>query len=395
MKIIWKLIKICIAVCCIFILLLFATGNDYIIRGARLTYLKGHKTANIDDYKDFDNNLVLTGHPQPWTKHPQYNQIEITDTLQKELVQFKTASFVVIKDNQLLIEKYYDPYNDKSITNSFSMAKSITTMLLGKAIEQGFIKSLDQKIIDFLPEFEKDKFGKYCTVGDLSRMTSGFEWEEDYYFPLNPTAKSYYGDDIKKQMLSNTFKKAPGGHFEYLSGDTQLLAIVLERATGKSLSQYFSDNFWKPMGMEQDAYWSKDRKDGMEKAFCCYNATAKDFAKLGQLLLNKGQWNGKQILASDFVEKMITPNTQAFDKNEPVIYGYSIWTDLQHSTPFYAMLGHLGQRVIMIPSENLVIVRLGKEKDTRPHNRGVLKDLDIYYLVDEELKMNQKILPNE
>jgi len=393
MKIIWKIFKYIVVIICVLILVLFATGNDYIIRGVRLTYLKGHKTANIEDYKDFDNNVVLAGNPQPWIKHPSYNQIPLTKELQNELEKYQSAAFVVIKDNQILSENYFNNYNDASLTNSFSMAKSFTTMLLGKAIEQGYIKSLDQKITDFLPEFKDDEFGRHCTVGNLSSMTSGYDWEEDYYFPLNPTAKAYYGDNIEKQMLSYKFIKSPGGHFEYQSGDTQLLAIVIKRATGKSLAQYFSDNFWKPMGMERDALWSKDSENGMEKAYCCFNSNAKDFAKLGQLLLNNGKWNDKQILDSAFVKTMITPNKKAFFQNEPAFYGYSIWTDDKHSPSFYGMLGHLGQRILVVPSENLVIVRLGREKDTRPLNKGILNDSDIYYFVDEVIKMT-KNLPN-
>ena len=124
-------------------------------------------------------------------------------------------------------------------------------MLLGKAIEQGYIESLDQPITDFLPEFEDDEFGRNCTIGDLSAMTSGFDWKEDYYLPLNPTAKAYYGRNIEKQMLSRKFISEPGQRFNYISSDTQLLAIILQRAVGISISQYLQEEFWQPMGMEK------------------------------------------------------------------------------------------------------------------------------------------------
>lgn len=124
----------------------------------------------------------------------------------------------------------------------------------------------------------------------------------------------------------------------------------------------------------------------MEKAYCCLNSNVRDFAKFGQLLLQKGNWNGRQILDSAFVEKMVTPNYKAFKKNEPARYGYSIWTDYEHQPNFYGLMGHLGQRVIVIPSENLVIVRLGHEKDKRNFGKGFL-DTDTYYFVDEVIKM--------
>ncbi|HUH34441.1 MAG TPA: serine hydrolase [Moheibacter sp.] len=366
--------------------LLYLTGNDYIIRGAQLTYLKGHKTANIDDYKDFDNNIVLAGKPQPWLKHDLYNQIPLTETLAKELEDYGSIGFFVVKDGEALWEYYWDGYSEESLTNSFSMSKSVVTMLLGKAIEQGYIQSLDQPITDFLTEFKDDALAQKCTVGDLSAMTSGYDWSEDYYGVFNPTAKAYYGNNIEKQMLSRKFIQEPGGHFNYLSSDTQLLAIVLQRAVGVSISQYLQEEFWQPMGMEKDAYWSKDRKDGMEKAYCCLNSNVRDFAKLGQLLLKQGNWHGKQILDSAFVEKMITPNAKAFSPGEHQRYGYSIWMDTEHQPNFYGLMGHLGQRVIVVPSEDLVIVRLGHEKDARDENRGFL-DNDTYYFVDEVMKM--------
>lgn len=392
MKLLWKIAKAILVIACLIILALYFTGNDYVFRGFQLTYLKGQKTANIDDYPDFDNNIIMAAAPRVWQEHPQYNQIPLTDTLQKELDDYQTAAFIVIKNNQLLSENYYNGYAQNSLTNSFSMAKSITTMLLGKAIEQGYIKGLDQKITDFLPEYKNDPYGKRCTIGDLSAMTSGYDWDEDYYFPINPTAKAYYGTEIEQQMLSRKFVRRPGGAFTYQSGDTQLLGIILKRAlNGKSLSTYLQEEFWQPMGMELDAQWSKDQADGMEKTYCCFNSNARDFAKLGQLLLNKGHWYGKQILSPEFVETMITPNAKAFPNSKDHVYGYSIWTDSQHTTPFYAMLGHLGQRIIVVPSEDLVIVRLGSLKDERQPYRGILKNNDIYYYVDEVVKMTKNI----
>jgi len=124
----------------------------------------------------------------------------------------------------------------------------------------------------------------------------------------------------------------------------------------------------------------------MEKAYCCLNSNVRDFGKLGQLLLQNGNWNGKQILDSAFVRKMITPNYEAFDKNEHARYGYSIWTDYEHEPNFYGFMGHLGQRIIVVPSENLVIVRLGRIKDNRNMGKGFL-DNDTYIYVDEVMKM--------
>jgi CubicO group peptidase (beta-lactamase class C family) len=138
------------------------------------------------------------------------------------------------------------------------------------------------------------------------------------------------------------------------------------------------------MGMEYDALWSTS--GGIEKSFCCVHSNVRDFAKLGQLLLQIGNWNGRQLLDSAFVEQMITPNYKAFEPGEPKKYGYSIWIDEEHKPAFYGMMGHLGQRIIIVPDKNLVIVRLGKSKDNQHISKGHL-DADTYYFVDEVVKI--------
>jgi len=359
---------------------LYFTGHGYVIPAVRFTYLKGYTTANIDDHAYFKNQAIKAGTPQCWPLHEDFNRIQLSDTLRKELEDFRSTGFAIFKDGKLLYEEYWDGYSDRSLTNSFSMAKTVTTMLLGKALEQGYIKSLDQPVTDFLPEFLNDPLGRLCTVGDLSAMRSGFDWSEDYHSPLNPTTEAYYGNDIERMLLKRKFISPPGGPFKYCSADTQLLAIILKRATGKSLADYLSEEFWKPLGMEQDALWTLS--GGIEMAFCCIHTNVRDYAKLGQLLLQKGYWNGRQLLDSAFVELMTTPNVAAFKPGEPQKYGYSIWIDDVHQPAFYALLGHLGQRIIVVPEENLVIVRLGKTDDKRPLGRGHL-DTDVYYYVDE------------
>lgn len=384
-----KIFKFLLLFVLMVIALLYITGNQYIIRGVQLTYMKGRNTAGIYDYPDFDNRTIFAGNPLPWQLHEDYNKISLTDTLRAELENYETDAFLVLKDGKIWLEAYWNDRKTTDISNSFSMAKTMVTMLMFKAIENGEITSSEQLITDFLPEYKDDALAQKCTVGDLSAMTSGFDWKEDYYLPLNPTAKAYFGKDIEQQMLSRKFIKEAGGHFEYLSGNTQLLAIILERATGKNLSTQLSDAFWKPLGMEKDALWSLDGSGEMEKAYCCVNATAHDYAKFGQLLLQQGNWNGNQLLDSAHVAQMVLPNKKAFNPDETPIYGYSVWMDYAHQPSFYAMLGHLGQRVIVVPERDLVIVRLGKVKDVRLLQNRPLEGTatDAYYFVDEVMKM--------
>ena len=383
MRILWGILIIVVLI----VAGLYVSGNGYIFNAFQKTYLKGYTTAYIDDYGDFDNAVIKAGVPQPWTLHEKYNQLRLTDTLRKELENFQTVGFGVFKDGKLLYEEYWEDHSDSSMTNSFSMAKGITTMLLGKAIEQGYVKGLDQRITDFLPEFLSDSLGCLATIGDLSSMRSGYDWKEEYYSPFNVTTEAYYGNHIEKQLLKRHFSSRPGGHFKYLSANTELLAILLKRATGKDLAEYLSEEFWQPLGMESDALWSLS--GGIEKSFCCIYSNVRDYAKLGQLLLQKGNWNGVQLLDSAFIERMITPCYDAFLPDEPKKYGYSIWIDETYHPAFYGMIGHLGQRILVVPDENLVIVRLGKTVDTARSTKGAL-DADTYLMVDEVIKMINK-----
>lgn len=368
--------------------ILYISGHGYVITAVRKTILRGYTTTNIDDHPDFNNNVIRAGNPHPWPLHEKYNRLALTDTLRKELETSQSIGFAIIKDGKLLHEEYWDHYSDKSLTNAFSMAKTVTTMLLGKAIEQGYIKNLNQPITDFIPEFQNDSLAPLCTVGHLSSMTSGFDWAEAYFSPIHPTTEAYFGNNIEKMLLKRKFAIKPGGKFTYSSADTQLLAIVLKRATGKNLADYLTEVFWTPMGMEQDALWSTS--GDIEKAFCCVHSNVRDFARLGQLLLQKGNWNGQQLLDSAFIELMITPNYAAFNTDEPKKYGYSIWIDEEHQPAFYGMMGHLGQRIIIVPEQQVVIVRLGKAKNERPVGKGHL-DPDTYYLVDEVTKLVKEL----
>lgn len=369
------------------VIFIFATDNQYIFRGVQLTYLKGNKTANIDDRLDFDTRIIDNGEIQEWEESEDYNTIPLTDSLLAELKTYQSAGFLIIKDGKILNEQYFNGYSDTSLTNSFSVSKTMVTLLLGKAIEEGFINSLDQPITDFLPEFKNDSLANLCTVGDLSAMTAGFDWSENYYLPLNPTAKAYYGRDITKQMLSRGFVKESGKEFEYLSGVTQLLGIVIRRAIDKPLSDYLSEKFWEPLGMRTPAYWALDNPNGMEKAYCCVYSNVRDFAKFGQLILQNGKWKGEQLVDSSFVALMKTPNVSAFSRVEQPIYGYSLWLDYDHEAPFYSLIGHLGQYIAVVPSRNMVVVRLGKTRDRRHTKHGALPGNDLYYYIDEAVKM--------
>ncbi|WP_298735095.1 serine hydrolase [uncultured Psychrobacter sp.] len=381
----WIVLPI-IALLIIISLGLVVTGNAYIFRGLQLTYLKGEATANIDDYVDFDNRTIRAGEPITWQKHPDFDQVVLTPTLQNVLDTDETVAFAIIKDGKLVYENYWQDYGPDSHTNSFSMAKTVATMLYLKAVEDGYIDSVNEPITTWLPEYANNEYAQNCTLADLSAMTSGYDWTEDYYFPINPTAESYYGHDLVKQMVNRDFVEPCGGNFEYSSGDTQMLGIALARALephGYTVSSYLEEKFWQPLGMQGDGYWSLDGAENIEKVYCCLNASALDFAKFGQLLLNDGEWQGEQLLSKAHVDLMVTPNTDAFAAGQAPIYGHSVWTDMDSPIPYYAMLGHLGQRVLVLPEEDAIIIRLGKQKGLPTPIKGFNLEPDLGQYVTE------------
>ncbi len=335
------------------VLLAYATGRGYLIDALRQTYLRGYGTAELDDYKFFSNRVILAGRPQPWAQSEHYNRYELPGDFRKYLARYQTVAYLIIKGGKIEYEEYWGGYDDKHLCNSFSMAKTLVTLLLGKAIESGCIQGLDQKVGDFLPPFRRG-LASELTVGDLSNMRTGLKWKESYYAPFTAMTKAYYDSGLDSLVLRLKVVEKPGQRFDYVSCATQLLAMVIRKASGQTLSAYLSENFWKPLGMNGDGLWSLDRAGGVEKAFCCVNTHARNLAKFGQLLLQNGNWDGAQLVDSAFVKQMTHP--AAADSPQ---YGYGLWMDYQNNPPFYAMIGHGGQYVTAIPTCDMVVVRLG------------------------------------
>ena len=378
MKFFKKLFKWLAIIIGLIIISLYIFDYGYILRGVRVVYFTGHDTAFIDDYPYFENDIIEKGdNPQPWTNHKNYNSVKETEKLNTVNKDWGTVAYVIIKNDSVWFENYYDGFDENSKTNSFSMAKSIVTSLLGKAIMDGYIKSLDQPISDFYPEYAYAK----TTVGDLASMASGLDWVEHYTSPFSVTARANYDDDLAETILNQKVIKTPGVEFEYLSGSTQLLGMIIKKATGKQLADYLSESFWKPLGAEHDALWQLDDDENkLAKAFCCISSNAKDFARFGKLYKDHGKWNGKQLLDSTFVSKSITPRFK-----ESPQYGYGWWMKDIGSKHFFMMRGHLGQYVIVEPNDNVIIVRLGHKKSPDNGVGRFTDDITIY--IEEAYKM--------
>nr|WP_321233001.1 serine hydrolase [uncultured Psychroserpens sp.] len=380
MKFLKKFFKFLVIFFGLLIIVLYITDTDYLIKAVRTIYMKGHTTAFLEDYKEFDNQAIEAGVSQPWINHQDYNAVTVTPKLEKVNQEWGTIAYLIIKNDSIWFEKYYDGFNEDSKSNSFSMAKSYVSGLMGKAIMEGYIKNLDQPVCDFLPAFCEGKAAK-MTVGDLSSMASGTNWDEAYYSPLSITTRAYFDDDLAKVMNGLEVVDEPGQGFKYASGDTQMLAMVIEKATGKKLYDYFEDSFWKPLGSENSTLWQVDSEGhDLVKAYCCIASNAKDFARFGKLYKDYGKWNGQQLLDSAFVAKSVRPRFP-----ESPEYGYGWWLRRMGNKYFFMMRGHLGQYVFVEPNDNIIIVRLGHQKSPDIGTKTFTDDIGLY--IEEGYKM--------
>ena len=373
--------------------LIYVSKYNYLLRGISTVYLTGHTTAYLTDYKKFYNDSILkSAQPQPWPLHDFYNQFLTNNALEDYHKDRKTVAYLVIKSDSILYEKYYDGFGRDSKSNSFSVVKSVVSALMGIAIQDGDIKSLDQKVVDFIPDL-KGPYADQVTVGDLSSMASGQKWSEEYYNPFSVTSASYFVKDLDALIIDQPITEKPGEKFRYKSGTTQLLGMVIKKATGKTLSDYLTEKLWQPLGAEKTALWQLDSEEkGMEKAFCCLATNARDFARIGKLYKNHGRWNGTQLLDSSFVELSVKPRFELSPQ-----YGYGWWLDDFRGKKIFMMRGHLGQYILVVPEEDLIVVRLGHLKDEVNKNKSSLGDpftKDIYVYLEGGLEMIKNISKN-
>ncbi len=326
-----------------------------------LLYLK----PGILDYKIFENRKVSNGNVIPWPIDEKYNATNISSEALSEIEKYRTVAYLVIKEGKILHEEYWDGWTDTTISNSFSMAKSIISLLIGCLADEGKL-SVDDPVHKYIPEL-KDLPDHPILIRHLLSMSSGLDWDESYSSLTSVTTEAYYGNDIQALVTSLKPAEEPGKIHRYKSCDSQLLGIVAGRVSGMSISDYASMKLWRPLGAGSPAEWSLDRNNGTEKAYCCFNSNARDFARIGQLVLDSGMFNGQQLVSKDYILKATTPSTWLTDENgKPCHYfGYQFWlTDYKGFKVEYAR-GILGQYIFIIPELNMVIVRLGHERSDR------------------------------
>ena len=332
------------------------------------------------DYKDLEKFPARTIHNAPPVfrfdklpaDNPYASQIEAIasdssngESLEDYLNASGTTALLVIHDDKLLYERYFNGYDETSLNTSFSMAKSFASALVGIAIDKERIKSVNEPITNYIPELlEKDERFKSITIRHLLTMSSGIKYEEGGDLPWSEEAddtKTYYATNLRELALENCLIEGkPGEYFEYNNYNPLLVGLILERSTGTPVSRYLQEKLWKPMGMEADGSWSLDSTtSGFEKMESGVNARARDFGRFGMLFAKEGKWEGEQLISREWVEESTRPDATTDPSSD---YQYFWWVNTPDGKDHFSARGNYGQYIYVAPEKDLVIVRLGKDE---------------------------------
>ncbi|WP_052050844.1 serine hydrolase domain-containing protein [Leptolyngbya sp. KIOST-1] len=279
-----------------------------------------------------------------------------------------SVALLVMHRDRLVLEQYWQGHTATDRVNSMSMVKTLLALLIGVAIDEGHIGSIQEPVNTYLPEWAGDPRGN-ITLADLLYMQSGLRNDDRTDTLQSDLVQLYGGSDAHKLALGIPAEDRPGVAFDYNNFNSQLLSLVLERATGEPFGDYLSSRLWQPLGAGDGFLWL-DRPQGNAKPFCCFFATAPDWVRLGQMLLHEGQVNGNQLIPQGWIQQMLVESPL-----EPT-FGLHIWLKARTadypqvnqaaSAPFAAadtfyLDGRHQQRVYVVPSEELVIVRIGED----------------------------------
>ncbi|WP_374394096.1 serine hydrolase domain-containing protein [Sphingopyxis sp.] len=308
---------------------------------------------------------------------PQGKPIDLGLDVDAHMAAQRNAGLIIVQDGKVRLEKYALGYGASGRWTSFSVAKSFTSTLVGAAVKDGYIKSLDDKVTVYIPGLRGSAYDD-VSVRQLLTMTSGVKWNEDYTDPKSDVAqfnlqKPVPGEDITVSYMKTLPREAPAGSkWVYKTGETNLIGVLVSSATGKTLSDYLSEKVWKPFGMEQDGVWMLG-PTGHEISGCCMSASLKDYARFGQFILNGGVAGGKKVLPDDWLASATTK--QAGIDIPGRGYGYQWWTNDDGS---FAAQGIFGQGIFIDPKRRLVIASNGNWA-TATDPAGVGKAREVFY----------------
>tara|TARA_R110002124_G_scaffold126110_1_gene285539 strand:+ start:194 stop:1330 length:1137 start_codon:yes stop_codon:yes gene_type:complete len=349
---------------CLVFLLLFSSCNIYnTLRYGGLPTQRDHTHFT---QRKIENQLPIFNFIEPNKNYDLGNSIGLTNkslsatnvTLDSFVKLHKTISFIIIRNDTILYKRYNKKYSGTSLVSSFSMAKPMVSTLIGIAIKEGKIESINSRMTDYLTEYKSYAGFDSITIKNLLQHTSGIKFGDGKFNLIFDNAKYYWGKNLREKLTKLTLKNPPNTEYHYSNANIQLLALIIERVTKGSISKYLETKIWKPLGMEAPAFWSLDssKENNIEKAFCCLQARSIDFAKFGRLYLNKGNWNGKQIISKEWVKQA----TQSDSKNNinRHFYNYNWGIGPLKYGSFYAV-GLYGQYLYNYPKKNIQIVRFG------------------------------------
>lgn len=313
--------------------------------------------------------------------------------LDRFLADTKTQALIVIRDGEVLFERYVGEFERESIATSFSTAKSFLSALVGIAIDEGAIGGIDDPITEYLPELlERDaRFGD-ITIRHLLNMSSGIHYVETG-LPNGDDALTYYFDDLEELALERTTIDGPPGEaWLYNNYHPLLLGVILERTTGMPVADYLEAKIWQPMGAEFDGSWSLDSEDGLEKLESGINGRPIDFAKLGQLYLDGGVGpDGSAVVPADWVELSRQPTEgvdrssyypTTFDRDFGSVSHHMFWwhVEMPDGRSAFSAVGNHGQFIFVSPAERIVIVRNGET-----YGIGLMGWLELFAEASESL----------
>ena len=328
-----------------------------------------HNFADLDDHGIFATRPVeaapaaaplrsLVRVPRFMSEMRVPDEDGVQRPLDEYLDRTDTAAFVVLRDDRIVYERYARGYDARSLLNSFSIAKSIVSTLVGMAVAEGRISSLDATVADYRPDFAQTAYGR-VTLRQLIAMTSGVG---DAPTMLPGRAQYYYGDDLADTVARGVAEAAPGQRWRYSEADVQMLGFVLEAAVGRTLSEYLAEKLWKPLGMEAPALWALDREGGSEKAFGCVSARARDFARFGRLFLDGGYAGGARLIPAAWSNPSAFPGVQTLDR---YMHRHLWWFPEGNEGDYYAY-GHNGQYLYVNPAARTVIVKFSETNHQDP-----------------------------
>lgn len=354
-------------------------------KALRSTYFSGHTGPTIYDSDLFFSANVETDNPIDLKTDPHSQDFKIDVEILQKIENYDPVGLLVLKNEKILFERYWSNHESSTLSNSFSAAKSIVGLAVFKAMELGLIKNTDEKVIDFIPELQ-GKFRESITIKHLLNMTSGINFDESYGNPFGFMAKAYYGDDLLNKTLLYESETEPGSEWKYLGGNTILLSIVVSRVSNMRLSEFVSKYIWKKIGASKEAIWSLDSEGGMEKAYCCYYATLRDFARLGLLVVNNGLIFNESQFDTTLIQEL---KSNVVLNNKVVIPHYSNhwWKINYKGLDITYARGILGQYIIAIPDYNMVVVRIGNKRGQKDETEH---PVDLYHYLDLAISINNQ-----